>query len=124
MPGFHFVTQHVADLTGCPDKELALFPFAAIAPGAKRSGIGILRAVESPRPVKHVPHDVVQNLLRNGTEELVPRHLPGMDVEWTRASWELSYNIRSKWGVQSDTPGFPLTARLVMDPASSVQSVR
>jgi hypothetical protein len=36
----------------------------------------------------------------------------------------LSYNIRSKWGAQSNAPGLPLAARLIMDPASRDQSVR
>jgi hypothetical protein len=34
--------------------------------------------------------------------------------KYTRASWALSYNMRSKWGEQPNMPGFPLTARLVL----------
>jgi hypothetical protein len=35
----------------------------------------------------------------------------------------LSYNMRSKWGAQSNTPGVRLTARLMINTGSNEPSV-
>jgi hypothetical protein len=108
------IAHKVADFASCPCEELALFALSAIARGAKRIGLGILRAVEPSGRVGHFASDIVEALLNDSTKERAARHLPGVDAQRTRAGCELSYSIFSECIAQSNTPGFPLTARLVL----------
>ena len=62
--GLGLVAQDFLDLAGCPDEELALFAFA----------VGVLRAVKSPGGIRHLPHNIVQDFLRDGAEERVAGH--------------------------------------------------
>jgi hypothetical protein len=89
--GIRFLAQNPADLVWYPDKEPALFTLAA----------GILGGIEPAGRVGHFTHDVVQDLLRGGTEELVAGDRltsegsqdPGVEVGvclWAPGSWELS----------------------------------
>jgi hypothetical protein len=69
---------------------------------------------ETSSRIGHFAHKIAQDFLRDGAEELVAGHLPGVDAKPTRASCELPHNIRSKCPAQPNTRGFPLTARLVL----------
>jgi hypothetical protein len=65
------LTQYFSDLAGRPDKELALFALA----------VGVLRAVNPPGGIRHLPHNIVQDFLRDGAEELVVRDLLGVQID-------------------------------------------
>jgi hypothetical protein len=71
LQGGGLVAQDLADLLRCPDKELALFALA----------VGVLGAVKPSGRIKHFSHNVVQNLVGDGSEKLVAAHLPGMQVD-------------------------------------------
>ena len=69
--GIRFVSKHFPDLVRRPDKELALLALA----------VGVLRRIETSLWIEHFPHDIVQDFLGYGAEELTARHLPGVQVD-------------------------------------------
>jgi hypothetical protein len=68
--GICFVAEYGSDLDGCPDKELAFHAFA----------VGVLGAIRPSGRIKHFADNIVQDLLRDGAEELVARDLPGVEI--------------------------------------------
>jgi hypothetical protein len=126
------VTEDIADLIRLPGKELALFAFAVGVLGGIEPGnaIGVawqlrpgpqLLVVGAAANVRHFAHSIVENLFCDRAEKLVAGDLPGVEVDVclpAPSSWALSYNMCSKCLAQSNTPRFPMTARLVPTPVS------
>lgn len=91
-----FITQHIADLSRHPNKELALFSLA----------VGVLGGVEAAGRIGHLADDIVEALLGYGAEEFVAGDRlnssriqdPGVEVDvcltavclTAPSSWELS----------------------------------
>jgi hypothetical protein len=66
-----FAPQILADLVSHPDKELDFFALA----------VGVLNAIESSRLVKYLAHDIVEDFLGDGAEELVAGDLLGVEID-------------------------------------------
>jgi hypothetical protein len=63
--------EDLANLVRRPDKELALLALA----------VGVLRRIETSLRIEHFPHDIVQDFLGDGAEELVAGDLPGVQID-------------------------------------------
>jgi hypothetical protein len=86
-------------------QRLALFPFAAIVPGAKRS------------VVAHLAGDIVRDLFWSGAEELAAGNLPGVKVRARQLGVVIQHALEVGC-TQSNTSGAVIGARLPLDSMS------